>query len=341
MAAMSTWSTTLGSLPLAREGSFWFPPQASSFAPGLDFTYDLILWLCIVFFVGILAATGWFVFKYRRRPGHKEQRTSTHNLPLEITWSVIPLILLMVIFGVSTYWYLEMITPPKDEQVYDITVRGQKWVWSFKYEGDPFDAQMVTDKLHVIKDVPYRLVMDSPDVIHSMYIPAFRVKQDCVPGRYNKLWFRPTIAGEFDIYCTEYCGDSHSDMITKVVVHPDANSWRDAVILEGDLVGKPPLQRGQILFDRNCKLCHTLDGKTLTGPTFKNLWGKTEQFEDGTSGVVNREYVRESIGTPAKKIVKGFTSQAMTPFVFKDYEYEGIFALLKSLQEDEELRKVE
>lgn len=339
---MSGNISILGSLPLAREGSFWFPPQASSFAPGLDFTYDVTLWICVIFFVGICGTTLWFVFKYRARPGHKEQRTATHNLPLEMVWSIAPLGLLMLIFGLSTYWYMQMLNPPKDEQVYDITVRGQKWFWSFTYQGDPFEGQMFTDQMHVIVGQPYRLVMDSPDVIHSMYLPAFRVKQDCVPGRYNRLWFRPTMVSPpegFDLFCTEYCGDNHSNMITKVHVHETYESWRDAIIKEGDLEAKAPIERGRIIYERNCKLCHTIDGKPLTGPSFKDLWGKEEHFEDGTTAIVTQAYVRESLNTPPKKIVKGF-KPLMTPFAWKDdYMYEGVFAYLKSLQTDEELRK--
>lgn len=332
MTSLTGLLMTFGSLPLARQGSFWFPPQASSVAAGTDFLYDLILWLCVAFFVGICGFTLYFVVKYRKRPGHKEEKTSTHNLLMEVTWSVVPLALLMVVFGISMYWYLEMVNPPKDEQVYDITVRGQKWKWSFKYEGGPFDGQMVTDRLHVIVGQPYRLVMDSPDVIHSMYLPAFRVKQDCVPGRYNKLWFRPTMAGEFPLYCTEYCGDDHSNMITTVVVHEDPNAWRDVIIKEGDLKNKAPLERGEILYQRNCKVCHTIDGKNLTGPSFKGLWGKEEEMNDGSRVIVDEAYVRESLNEPNKRIVKGYQG-VMTPFKLQDYEYEGLFAYLKSLKD--------
>ncbi|MBE7490566.1 MAG: cytochrome c oxidase subunit II [Planctomycetes bacterium] len=332
MTSMPGYLDTLAALPLARQGSFWFPPQASSVAAGTDLLYDIILWLCVLFFVGICGTTILFVARYRKRPGHKEQKTSTHNLILEVTWSVVPLIMLMVVFGVSMYWYLEMINPPRDEKVYDITVRGQKWSWSFKYEGDPFESQMVTPRLHVIKDQAYRLVMDSPDVIHSMYLPAFRVKQDCVPGRYNKLWFRPTMAGEFPLYCTEYCGDDHSNMITTVVVHEDPNAWRDWIIKEGDLKNQPPVQRGQIIWERNCKICHTIDGKKGTGPSFKGIWGKEEEMSDGSRVIVDEAYVRESLNEPGKRIVKGYPN-SMTPFKFQDYEYEGIYAFLKSLKD--------
>jgi len=335
MTSMIGILNSLASLPLAREGSFWFPPQASSVAAPTDFLYDIILWLCVAFFVAICGVTALFVAKYRKRPGHKEQKTPTHNLIMEVTWSVVPLAMLMVVFGISMYWYLEMINPPKDEQVYDINVRGQKWRWSFKYEGDPFDKMYITSELHVIKGQAYRLVMDSPDVIHSMYLPAFRVKQDCIPGRYNKLWFRPTMAGEFPLFCTEYCGDEHSLMITKVIVHEDANTWRDQVILKGDPTAiKDLVNRGKAIYEIYCASCHTLDGKPKIGPSFKGIWGKTEEFVDGGSHVVDEEYVRESISTPAKHVVKGYPN-TMTPFDFgpeKEKYYEGIFALLKSLE---------
>lgn len=329
----------LGGLPLARQGSFWFPPQASSVAAGSDFVYDLILWLCIIFFVGICGATGYFVWKYRARAGHKEQRTITHHLWLEISWSLIPLALLMVVFGISTWWYLEMVNPPKNEAVYDIDVTGQKWKWSFVYKGDPFDATMRTMNLHLIKDQPYRLTMISPDVIHSMYIPAFRVKQDCVPGRYNRLWFRPTMAGTFRVYCTEYCGDEHSLMVAWVTVYEDANAWRDAIIEEGDLRNYQPLERGAMIYDNFCKSCHTIDGRDFTGPSFLNLWGKTEELTDGSKVLVDANYIRESIREPGAKLVKGYAN-VMTPFNFSEIEYEGILAYLRSLQQDEALQKL-
>src|SRR5919109_1360422 len=175
-------SNGLMSLPLAEAGgSFWFPPQASEFAPGVDFTYDFILWLCIIFFVGICGFTAYFAVKYRKRPGHKEEITSTHNTRLELAWSIIPLFFLMAIFGISTYWYLQIVTPPTEE-VREIEVTAKRWNWTFKYKGEPFASneqfQMV-GKLHVVKGQAYQLVMTTPDndVLHSLFIPAFRVKQ--------------------------------------------------------------------------------------------------------------------------------------------------------------------
>lgn len=338
---------SLQSMPLARGGSFWFPPQASDVAAGHDFTYDLILWLCIVFFVMICGATLYFMVKYRKRPGHKEQITSTHNTRLEIAWSVIPLALLMLIFGVSTYWYFEMVTPP-GEELTEIQVTAKQWNWTFRYEGAPLDpgSQYITPELLLIKDQPYQLIMTTPDndVIHSLFIPAFRVKQDCVPGRYNKVWFRPTMthaeAGRpdgFDLFCTEYCGKDHSNMITKVFVYETEAEWIAAVEEKGDIERIEDLvERGRIIYDRECATCHSLDGTDLIGPSFLGLWGSESQLESGRSVTVDEGYVRESVLEPSKEIVAGYPNQ-MTPFNWgdkTDAHFDGIYAFLKSLSDE-------
>jgi cytochrome c oxidase subunit II len=326
--------SALAGLPLGRAGSFWFPPQASSVAAGHDFTYNLILWLCVLFFVGICGVTLYFVVKYRKRPGHKEEKTITHHTKLEVAWSLIPLALLMLIFGVSTYWYLEMVTPPDD--AYEIRVEASMWQWNFRYSGEPFEETRDSPRLHLIVDVPYRCIITTPDsdVIHSMFIPAFRVKQDCVPGRYNYLWFRPTKIGEFDLFCAEYCGTYHSNMITKVIVHATEEEWFKAVMEDSEIAGiEDPVERGRVIYDRFCAVCHTLDGRTSVGPTFQGLWGSERNFTDGTSRVADENYIRESVLEPAKEIVQGYPNQ-MPPFFWgpdTDAYIEGIIEFIKSL----------
>ncbi|MCB9893132.1 MAG: cytochrome c oxidase subunit II [Planctomycetes bacterium] len=334
-------------LPLAQQagGSFWFPPQASDVAAGVDFTYDLILWLCIIFFVLICGATLYFMVKYRKRPGHKEEVTSTHNTKLELAWSIIPLILLMVVFGVSTYWYLRIVTPPSGEVV-EVEVTAKQWNWTFTYRGDGLPAgknYMVVGELHLVRDQAYQMVMTTPqnDVIHSMFIPAFRVKQDCVPGRYNKLWFRAIKAPQddgaeyYDLYCTEYCGNDHSLMLAKVFVHENKAEWAAAVIEAADISRLDPVDRGKSIFDQNCKSCHTVNGDPSTGPSWKGMWGREEVMEDGTKVTVDENYVRESVLQPAAKIVKGYPN-AMTPFTWgdqTDVAIEGIVAYMKTLKD--------
>lgn len=332
-------------LPLGRSGSFWFPPQSSTVAAGHDFVYDLILWLCIIFFVAICGATAYFMVVYRKRPGHKEEITSTHNTKLEVTWSVVPLALLMVVFGVSTYWYMEMVTPP-DEEVYELNVTAQKWRWTFKYSGEEVGGTYYCKYMHLIKDRPYQSIMTAPDndVIHSMFIPAFRVKQDCVPGRYNRLWFRPTqthaeagLPDGFDLFCTEYCGDSHSNMITKVFVYETEAEWVAGIKKDGDLKGLNPEDRGAAIYAQFCSTCHsTKAGQDMIGPSWHGMWGKERDLADGTRVTYDENYVRESVLEPNAKIAAGFAKpSAMTPFNWggeNDLYFEGLIAYMKTLK---------
>jgi cytochrome c oxidase subunit 2 len=336
----------LHALPLGRAGSFWFPPQSSSVAAGHDFVYDLILWLCVAFFVAICGATLYFMVKYRKRPGHKEEITATHNMRLEVTWSIVPLLLLMVVFGISTYWYLEMITPP-DEDVHEIPVTAQKWKWTFEYT---IDGRLYkTPNMHLIRDRAYQAIMTAPDndVLHSLFIPAFRVKQDCVPGRFNRVWFRPTELspmptesdiGGFHLFCTEYCGDNHSNMLARVYVYENEEQWKAGIDADGDYTKIEDLvERGKAIFESNCASCHSLQpDKVVIGPSWAGTWGTERRFTDGTTAKFDMEYLRESVQRPDVKIVEGFPN-GMTPFDFGDRNdsyFEGLAALFKSLSDE-------
>jgi cytochrome c oxidase subunit II len=341
----------LGSLlPLGNTGgSFWFPPEASSVAAGADFTYNFILWLCIIFFVGICGVTLYFMIRYRKRPGHKEEITITHHTRLELAWSIIPLILLMAIFGISTYWYLIMVTPPA-EDLYEIEVTAKQWNWTFRYKGgglEPGKQFVVPKRMHVIKDRNYQLIMTTPDsdVLHSLFIPAFRVKQDCVPGRYNKLWFRPTMthteAGQeegFILYCTEYCGRDHSIMTARVFVWETEAEWIAAIEHDGNIENIEDLvERGKVIYENECATCHTLDGTEITGggPSWKGLWGTERTMQDGSKVTFDRNYVSESVATPSKRVVQGYPD-VMTPFNWGDQQdayLEGLYAFMESLKD--------
>ena len=293
-------------------------------------------------------ATLYFMVKYRKRPGHQAEVTITHHTKLEIAWSLIPLALLMVVFGISTYWYLIMVTPPT-EDIYTVEVVAKRWNWTFIYKDEPFEAgtmYIVGNELHLMKDYNYQLIMTTPqnDVIHSLFIPAFRVKQDCVPGRFNKLWFRPTMThteaglpGGFDLYCTEYCGLDHSNMIGKVFVYETREEWVEAVKVAGDITRIEDLVlRGQVIYERDCKACHTIDGSDLIGPSFKGKWGTKSEMTTGEVVDFDKAYVRESVVKPQAKIVKGFENQVMTAFSWgeqTDAYMDGIYAYLESLKD--------
>jgi len=297
------------------DNSFWMPTQASSYAGRVDWVFYFILAISAFFFVLITVLMFVFVLRYRRRPGHGPQPSLHHNMKLELTWTIIPLILVVIIFVVGFKGYMDMATPPSN--TYEILVIGQKWSWAFQYPNGYVDAN-----LHVPVDRPIELILTSRDVIHSVYIPAFRIKKDVVPGRYNRLWFQATQINDtqgYDLFCAEYCGTSHAAMVAKVFVHePTAFArWlEDASNWEGRIT---PVQRGaQLVTQRGCTQCHSLDGTNLIGPTFKDLWDRTVEgttvFRDGTTlagrlspSYTAEQYIAESIFQPELHVVAGYT----------------------------------
>lgn len=322
--------------------SFWMPTEASTYAGNVDWVFYFILSIAAFFFTVIAVTLVLFVVRYRRRPGHHEQPTATHSLGLELTWSIIPLILVIVIFIFGFKGFMDMVTPPANS--YEILVTAAKWNWLFTYPNGHVDAN-----LHVPVNRPVRLVLTSQDVIHSLYVPAFRIKKDCVPGRFNKAWFEATKINTdpgYDLFCAEYCGTKHSEMIAKVYVHEptDFAKWlEDASHWEGRMT---PAQRGAGLYrQRGCQQCHSLDGTNNIGPTFKNLWDHVVEgsvtFRDGTrlSSLFNdnytpEDYIRESIYKPEARFVAGF-NPAMPTYQgqVKENDIPAMIAFFKSLSD--------
>jgi cytochrome c oxidase subunit 2 len=314
-------------------GSFWLPVQGSTVAPDVDSLFHFITGISLFFFVLIIGLIVWFLIQYRRRPGVEPQDSPHHNTVLELSWSILPSLLLVVMFYRGFTGYMDMRTPP--DGAMEIMVNAKKWSWLFTYPngwGEP--------ELHVPRDVPVTLVMTSEDVIHSLFIPAFRVKMDVVPGRYTKLWFNATEVGEFTLFCTEYCGTKHSDMLAKVVVHDSVAEYQQWLEKASDPYtqedGKPrPLAEvGAMFFNkRGCVQCHSIDGSVKTGPTFKGTFGTTQKLTDGTDVVIDENYVRESILNPMAKVRGGFRP-VMPTFQgqLKDQDIGAIIAYLKSLK---------
>jgi cytochrome c oxidase subunit 2 len=320
--------------PSIPHDGFWLPHAASTIAPEIDAGWDLSYWLSVIFFFLIVIPAVVFVVKYRRTSDKHVGAPTGHNTALEIVWSVIPLAIVMACFLVGFRGYLHASVPPSD--AYDINVTGQKWLWTFLYP----NGVTSPGELRVPLGRPTRLVMSSKDVIHSLYIPAFRVKQDVVPGSYSSLWFEPTEAGEFTIECAEYCGgvgeSGHSTMLARVVVMQpdDFNKWLDSEAKAG--AGADPVELGKKLFTKmTCNTCHSLTETLIPGggPSFKGVWGRHETMSDGSSVTVDENYVRESILFPQAKIVKGF-GPIMPSFKgqLKDYEIDGLIAYLKTLK---------
>ena len=308
-------------------GGFWMPVQGSTGAAAVDRIFDLILWIAVFFFVLIVGLMVLFVVRYRRREGREDaEKSASQNTALEITWTVIPILIVIAIFAWGFKAYLDMNVAPANS--YEVLVTGQKWKWLFTYANGHVD-----ENLHVPVDVPVRLVMTSEDVIHGFYIPAFRLKRDVVPGRYVRIWFRAVKTGEYQIYCTQYCGTGHSDMWAKVIVHEPGGFERWLEEASDFLKRMSPAEAGERLYrTRGCAQCHTVDGTVGTGPTLSKLFGHQVALEGGKTVVTDENYVRESILEPQAKVVLGF--QAVMP-TFKghltDQEITAIIEYLKTL----------
>jgi cytochrome c oxidase subunit 2 len=311
----------------AGEPSFWLPSQSSTIAQRVDSIWEFILWLSVFFFALVVVLGARFALKYRGSRGQGAQSSTDHNTLLEIVWTVIPTLLVVILFWIGFRTYIDMSTPP--ENAYEIQVTGQKWQWLFTYPNGYVD-----ENLHAPVNTDVVLVMTSEDVIHSMFIPAFRTKQDVVPGRYSKLWFNATETGDFDIYCAEYCGTSHSDMGARAIIHPpgEYESWlADASDLHGRF---PPVEIGETYYKRfGCKQCHSLDGTPGIGPTFQGLYGTMERLTDGSSILVDENYIRESILNPQAKVTEGYNPVMPTyQGRFNDQDITAIIEFIKSVE---------
>ncbi len=330
------------------------PEQASTFAPHVDWLFYYIFWISAVFFVLIVGLMFVFIWKYRRRTPTDAVGKIHHNTPLELAWSVLPGLLLVTMFWWGFTGFVDMRRVPENPN--EVSVQASKWVWSFAYPNGETHPE-----LHVVVNKPTRLVMSSSDVIHSLFIPTFRVKRDVVPGRYSEVWFTATKVGRTALLCAEYCGTSHSDMNTHVEVHATEEEFADwlkkanplrqltdeqyaAYIkdpvafmetapeeLKGRLL--TPAQMGEQLRDKKgCTQCHSIDGSVGSGPTWKGLWGSQRNFTDGTSAVADENYVLESIRNPHKKIVTGFQANMPNNLPISDRELDCLIAYLKTLK---------
>jgi cytochrome c oxidase subunit 2 len=316
----------LASLALA--GAGFMPRRASSVAEAVDRVFGLIFWVSAVFFALIVACIVVFVAKYRATASRREPDASpSHDTRLELLWSAIPLALVFVIFGAATRTYLRMTEQDPGASPLRIQVTARRWSWWFDHPGGKGAKE-----LHLVAGRPAELVLASDDVIHSLFVPEFRLKQDVVPGRLTRMVFTPTLAGTFPIVCAEYCGTNHSRMGAVAVVHPDQPSF-DAWAREGLAADASLVEMGKRIFEeRGCVACHSVDGSPRVGPSLKNLWGRQERLEDGSTIRVDESYVRESILQPAAKIAAGFQN-VMPPMPLDERELAGVVAYLRSLRE--------
>lgn len=309
-------------------GSIWLPSQGSTVAGQVDTLFDFILWVSVLLFVLVTGATIFFAIKYRRRGAESRTTPYVESLGLEITWTVIPTILIMVIFVWGFKDYLRLHIVPAHSM--EVKVTGQKWFWSFSYP----DGPTTVGEMIVPVNQPVKLLMSSQDVIHSFFVPNFRVKMDVLPNRYTITWFEATHIGEFQLYCTEFCGKGHSSMLGKIKVLPleEYNKWLEAS--SGPQEGETMVDFGARLFVKNaCVTCHSLDGSKNVGPTFLGLFGRREALEGGKTLVVDENYLRESMLSPRAKVVLGY-DPVMPTFqgILKDVDIDGLIAYIKTVK---------
>jgi cytochrome c oxidase subunit 2 len=278
-------------------GTPLFPESASTMAGRVDALYFFLIAVAVFFSLLIAGLTISFAVKYRRRAPQSVGTVIQGGMLLEITWIVIPSLITVVIFVWGASVFFAMSRPP-DETI-NVYVVGKQWMWKFQH----LDGQREINELHVPVGRAVKLIMTSEDVIHDVFVPAFRVKADVLPGRYTNIWFQATKPGRYHLFCAEYCGTRHSGMIGEVVVMDPSEyqTWLSGGAPEGSLASA-----GEKLFaDLACNTCHRPDAQGR-GPVLQGLFGKTVTVQGGESVVVDEAYVRESILTPAAKITAGF-----------------------------------
>ena len=295
--------------------------QASSIAGKVDALY-LFLVGTTVFFTLLICVLILAFGIYFRRGSKADRANPPTSILLEIGWSIIPFVFAMIMFAWGAVLFYEIQTPP--ENTLEIEVVGKQWMWKTQHP----NGRSEINALHVPAGQPVRLRMISEDVIHSFYIPAFRVKQDVLPGYYSQLWFTPTKVGSYHLFCAEYCGTEHSGMIGTVTVMEPTEYAR----WQSGESGDPPAQVGERLFERfRCATCHKAQGGG-TGPSLVGVFGKQVPLEGGGAVVADEQYLRDSILNPQKDIVAGFPRN-MPSFQGQISESEvfSLIAYLKSL----------
>jgi cytochrome c oxidase subunit 2 len=321
----------------------FLPEQGTTYAQEVDALHFFVITVTMLAATGVAAVALWFFVKYRRRSDQDATPYVTPRTIHEVIFVGVPLAVFLLWFAIGFTQFVRLRTPPREAM--DVYVQGKKWMWKFAYPGGPNGA----DVLRVPERRPVRLLMTSQDVIHSFFVPAFRMKMDVLPGRYTEAWFEAEKAGRYPIFCAEYCGLGHSTMLGEVEVMPQAefDAWlaqaRAASVAQAQDMGTDSFsieaslqeQGRRIAAEHGCFKCHSVDGTPHIGPTWLDLYRKTEKLEDGSSVLADEAYLTESMMDPGRRIVAGYknvmpTFQGRIP----GPEIAAILEFMKSLRTD-------
>jgi cytochrome c oxidase subunit 2 len=303
---------------------------ASNFVEGVDLAFYVILGISIFFQVAITAVMIYFVIRYRKSKHPKADTSITGNNKLELIWTIIPTILVLVMFYYGWAGFAPMRDVP--ENAIEVKAIARMWSWTFEYENGK-----KSDKLIVPKDRPVKLDLISVDVNHALYVPAFRIKEDVIPGRNNYMWFTAQQFGSYDLMCAEYCGLRHAYMLTTVEVigDDDWEEWMKTASGESEL--DQVAEGFNVIKMNGCVACHSSDGTKLVANSFKEIWGADRKvMVDGveTTVIVGAEYIRKSIYEPNAEVVVGYNSGLMPSYegMVSEKEVDQIIEYIKSLK---------
>jgi cytochrome c oxidase subunit 2 len=305
-----------------------FPEAASAAAGDVDLHYFFIVAINLIFTVGVFAVGVYFAIKYRRKHPDEIPPQPGHSHLFEIVGSAVPFAIVMVIFGWGTYLFYRNYTIPAGSM--EIFVVGKQWMWKLQHP----EGHREINELHLPVGQPVKLTMTTEDVLHSFYVPAFRIKKDVVPGHYMTMSFTPTKVGKYHLFCAEYCGTQHSGMIGWVHVQEpsDYEAW-----LSGTVRGETMVQAGERIFgNRGCNTCHKADNSGRC-PTLENVFGSTVTLANGGKVVADEAYLRESILKPTAKVVAGYQNQEMPTFQgqLSEDNVLQLLAYIKSLKKEQ------
>lgn len=305
--------------------------QGSDFAYKVDYAHDIVTIISVICTVAIVGVMLYFAIIYRQRNGQDHETPAIEgNNTLEVIWTVFPTLVCIWVAWLGYDSFVDLRTPPANAM--EVNVTGRKWAWDFQYS----NGKKTTSELVVPVGEPVKLIMTSRDVLHSFFVPVMRTKMDVIPGRYTHEWFRPIKTGDFQVFCTEYCGNEHSKMMARLKVLPRAEfeRWLADDSEAKKLAAMKPSDMGKQLYvSKSCNTCHSLDGSQKVGPSWLKLYNRQGSLTNGQSYVADHNYIKESILNPAAKVVAGYQAGVMPSYAgqLSDVEIESIIEFIKTV----------